>query len=299
MLEASGANRFLIINADDLGYTSGVNRAIADCHVRGVVSSASLMANGNAFEDAVATIRELPGLGVGVHLALTELKPVASGHDLPGLVNAQGILPKSPSALFGAVLARAVSRQVLEFELESQVRKVVDRGVVPTHLDCHQHVHILPAILEVVVHVAEKCGIPWIRNPFDETPVMHTLLSIADKDRLVFVRQYLTTKIFAGFRSMFARRLRNAKLRCPDHFFGTAATGVWSEPIIHRLVKRLPAGVNELMTHPGECDSELLNQSTRLKESREQERAMLLAPAFKELLQSQQIILTHYGDVYR
>ena len=294
--KAAKPKRFLIINADDLGYTRGINRTIAHCHLQGVVSSATLMASGNAFEDALARVKDLPGLGVGVHLALTELRPVAPPRALPGLVSGQGMLPPTPGVLFRAVLEGAISRKVLATELEWQVMKIVDKGLTPTHLDTHKHVHVLPAILESVIHVADQCGIRWIRNPFDETSVASSLLSVAGENRLALCRQYLKTRMFSIFRSRFGRLLRTAGLRSPDHFFGTMITGIWNETTIRQLVNRLPAGLNELMTHPGECDAALRLQSTRLRESREQEKEVLLAPAFRDSLQSQQIILTHYGD---
>ena len=138
--------------------------------------------------------------------------------------------------------------------------------------------------------------IRWIRNPFDETSAVNTLPALAGEDRLAFCRQYLKTRVFSVFRSRFERCLRAEGLCSPDHFFGTVITGLWQEASVRRLIRRMPAGTNELMTHPGECDAELRRQRTRLRESREQERNILLAPTFRELLHTQQVILTHYGE---
>jgi chitin disaccharide deacetylase len=254
------------------------------------------MANGDALQDAFATVKDLPALGVGVHLVLTELRPVAPARAIPGLVNGAGRLPPTPGVLFRAVLQGVISRRAMETELEWQVLKILDEGLLPTHLDTHKHVHVLPAVLDCVLHVAQKYGIRWIRNPFDETSVVNLLPTVAGKDRLALFRQFLKTRTFSVFRSRFACRLRSAGLRSPDHFFGTVITGLWKEASLRQLVSRLPDGINELMTHPGECDAELHLQSTRLRESREQERDILLAPTFRDLLQTQQIILTHYGE---
>ncbi len=293
------SKRYLIINADDLGYTHALNRTIAACHRAGVVRSTSLMANGGAFADAVATVKDLPGLGVGVHLVLTELLPVASPQELPGLVDGQGKLPPTPSSLFRAVLARRVTRQVLEVELERQIQKVIDAGVRPTHLDTHKHVHVLPGILEAIIGVAARFGIHWLRNPFDETSLWSLFMPVTKGQRSVLCRQFMKTRGFSLFRSEFRRRLLRAGLDSPNHFFGTAITGIWNEAILSRMVSWLPSGINELMTHPGECDADLRRQSTRLLESREQERDILIAPAFRNLLRSQEIVLTHYGEIAR
>jgi predicted glycoside hydrolase/deacetylase ChbG (UPF0249 family) len=295
-LKNTSETRFLIINADDLGYTCGVNRTIARCHRQGVLTSTTLMANGDAFQDALARVKDLPTLGVGVHLVLTELRPLAPTRAIPGLVSGSGRLPPTPGVLFRAVLEGGISRRVLETELEWQVLKILDEGVVPTHLDTHKHVHVLPAVLDCVIRVAQKYDIPWLRNPFDETSVVNSLPSFAGKDRPALCRQYLKTRVFSVFRSRFNRCLRTAGLRSSDHFFGTVITGLWSEASLRQIVNGLPAGINELMTHPGECDAELRRQSTRLRKSRERERDILLAPSFRNLLHSQQIILTHYGE---
>ncbi len=257
------------------------------------------MANGNAFEDAVVRVRELPGLGVGVHLVLTELPAVAAPYKIPGLVDRQGRLPSTPSDLFRAVLAGRVSRKVLETELEEQVSKVLDAGVQPTHVDTHKHVHVLPAILDAVIAVAKRFGIGWIRKPFDETPLLSLLPAVDAGQRLSFVRQFVKTRGFLAYRSWFGRRLKKVGLCSPDHFFGTTITGIWNQTVLNRIVSRLPLGTSELMTHPGEWDEELHRMPTRLMASRERERDLLLAPAFGDLLRSQEIILTHYGEVAR
>jgi chitin disaccharide deacetylase len=119
------------------------------------------------------------------------------------------------------------------------------------------------------------------------------------RQRSVLCNQFIKTRGFSLFRSEFRRRLLRAGLDSPNHFFGTAITGIWGETIVRRVISRLPSGINELMTHPGECDADLRRQPTRLLESREQERDILIAPSFRTLLRSQEIVLTHYGEIAR
>ncbi|HAA05502.1 MAG TPA: hypothetical protein DCE18_19350 [Syntrophobacteraceae bacterium] len=290
--------RRLIINADDLGYTRAINRTIADCYQHGVIRSATLMANGDAFQDAVARVKELPSLGVGVHLVLTELPATASAHQLPGLVDHTGVLPPTPAVLFRAVLAGRVSRKVLETELEQQVRRVMDAGVQPTHVDTHKHVHVLPSILDAVIAVANRFGIRWVRKPFDETP-LRSFLPNMDGRRLHFLRQFLKTRGFHAYRFAFEHRMKRAGFCSPDHFFGTIITGIWNQAVLNRLIHTLPPGISELMTHPGECDEQLRRKPTRLLESRKHERDLLVSPDFENLLRSQEIVLTHYGEIAR
>jgi chitin disaccharide deacetylase len=288
--------RSLIVNGDDFGYTRGVNRAIAHCYRVGILSSTTLMANGAAFADAVARTKDLPGLGIGVHLVLTELKALTPPQDLPGLVDRCGFLPPTPGALFTAVLLGKISRRTIQRELQRQVTSIIEQGITPTHLDTHKHVHLLPPILEAMIAVAHEHGIRWIRNPFDACSLRQLLAAWPGQQPGAIGRQALGARLVRITRRTFARRLRQARLDCPDHFFGTALTGIWNEAALRRIMAELPVGVCELMAHPGECDPDLRRQRTRLLETREQEMLLLTSPAIKEHLLLQKISLQRYGD---
>jgi chitin disaccharide deacetylase len=288
--------RTLIANADDFGYTRGINRAVAQCHRTGIITSATLMAAGTAFDDAVAQTRDLPGLGIGVHLVLTELRAVARPGDLPGLVDQQGFLPASPAALLKGVLQGNISTTTVQRELDRQVAKILDHGIIPTHVDSHKHVHVFPQILAAVIAVACRYGIRWIRNPFDGTTVSQLCAAFSEHRPAHLAQQALKARLARLFRLSFHRRLQHAKLRCADHFFGTAFTGIWTESALRRMLVQLPPGISELMCHPGEYDQELSRQRTRLLESREQETSLLTSPAVELLLQRHHVALQHYGE---
>jgi len=288
--------RVLIINADDLGYTQGVNRAVAQCCRQGILTSATLMANGPAFEDAVAMVKDNPALGVGIHLVLTELQPLSRPDELPGLVDGRGRLLPTPAALLTALLRGKVSRPAMHKELARQVSKALDYGLTPTHLDSHMHVHVLPQVCEVVLDIAQTYGIPWVRNPFEQASAWRLYPLLLQQQRLTFCKQYLQTMLVTLYRSRFFRDVRRFGLRTPDHMFGIALTGIWSEPAIRQLLSHLPAGINELMVHPGACDEELRQRPTRLHEAREWERDLLLSASLKDLLQRCDITLIRYGE---
>src|SRR3989442_9867324 len=126
----------LIVNADDLGLTANVNRAILDGHCRGVITSTSLLANGEAFQSAVALALQAPRLGVGVHLNLTEGDPVATGLDIPSLVNGQGRFKRTPASLWRALVFGRVSAAHIEKEMRGQIEKVLAAGTWPPPI-CH------------------------------------------------------------------------------------------------------------------------------------------------------------------
>src|SRR5262245_58685857 len=147
--------RELIVNADDFGLTRQVSQGILDAHREGIVTSTTLMANGSGFDAAVSMSRQAPQLGIGVHLNLSEGKPVARAWEIPSLVNSRGTLYLTPGRLWAGILKREVSLSDVERELRGQVEKVIRTGISPTHLDGHKHVHVLPGIAAVVIRLAQ------------------------------------------------------------------------------------------------------------------------------------------------
>lgn len=286
--------RILIINADDLGYTRGVNDAIQQCSVTGILRSSTLMANAAAFDHAVAMARDNANLDVGVHLVLTKLPPVAPPSKLTGLVDEYGCLPRTPWELMVAILEGRISREAIREELSSQIGKVLDHGLKPTHLDSHKHVHVMPQVLEIVIELAKKLAIPWVRNPFDETPFFRLLRLLDAPATSSFCIQHLKAQLLAAWRTSFFKRIRKAGIRTPHHFFGVSLTGIWNKPAAIQLLEDLPPGISEWMLHPGNCDQELRSSSTRLMEQRERERDLLLAPELQEYLARQDITLSSF-----
>ncbi|SDB83724.1 hypothetical protein SAMN05421734_101342 [Pelagirhabdus alkalitolerans] len=148
----------LIINADDFGYSKGINLGIVDAHREGILSSTTMMANMPGFEHGVQMAKENPDLGIGVHLVLTAGKPVR--HDVPSLINKDefhhiSFYEKDFS----------IDLDELYREWDAQINKIKDAGIHPTHMDTHHHVNIIPSITEVFVKLARKHDLP-VRNNF-------------------------------------------------------------------------------------------------------------------------------------
>lgn len=288
--------RTLIINADDLGYTQGVNLAIARSSREGILRSATLMANGEAFDGAVEIAKENPALGVGVHLTLTELPPLSPPGEIEGLTDENGLLLPSPTALMAAILAGRVRKEAIRKELDRQVSKVIDHGVAPTHIDSHKHVHALPLVMQAAAETAKKHSIKWIRNPFDRISAWKTLPLLESDKRWAFCKQHIKSKMIAVFRSDFLKRVKESGLRTPDRFYGVSLTGLWNESSMVSLLDRLSPGITEWMVHPGDCDPQLRLKRTRLVEERERERDLLLSPEIRARLQKRGIALRHFGE---
>jgi predicted glycoside hydrolase/deacetylase ChbG (UPF0249 family) len=268
------AGRQLIVNADDFGFTRGVNAGIVAAHKQGILTATTLMANGDAFEDGVQLARETPSLDVGCHLVLIGGMSLA----VPGKE-----LPASPAALVRSVLAGKIP--VYE-ELMAQVRKIVAAGIEPSHLDTHKHTHLLPQVLNAVARISEETGIRWVRRPFDA--------------RLVY-RAPGKKKLIGGALRLLGGRtvavLRKHGCRSTDHFAGFQITGRFTSKDLVNLFEQLPEGSTELMCHPGYNDPDLQAAPTRLKQSRADELAALTAPETIEAISKNGIRLVRYSDL--
>ena len=284
----------LIVNADDFGLTPGVNEGIVQGFQAGILTSATLMANGAAFDDAIEKVRQFPGLGVGVHLCLVNGRAVASPDQIPSLVDEHGELHKTLFALFTRLSGGLIPIRQIECEFRAQIARIVDAGVRPSHLDTHKHTHVHPTVMKALGKVANEFGIRYVRKPFEDFRVS---LGNARSEGSGNGTQVISA-ITAGAAAPWFRSLaRSYGLTCPDHFFGVTVTGRLSSQRLAEVLKALPAGKSELMCHPGVCDDELRRTPTRLKQQRQLELDALTDPAMRRLVQDQKIRLTRYDGL--
>jgi predicted glycoside hydrolase/deacetylase ChbG (UPF0249 family) len=157
----------LIVNADDFGLTRGINRAIAELASAGVLTSTTLMANGPAFDDAVAIAHTHPTLGVGCHIVLTDGVPISPPETIPTLLgpDRKTFRPRLLSFLQALFLNR-IRREEILLEARAQIEKLQAAGITVTHADTHKHTHLFPAVAAPLLDVCEALSIPAIRNPF-------------------------------------------------------------------------------------------------------------------------------------
>jgi chitin disaccharide deacetylase len=284
----------LIVNADDLGWTEGVNRGIAEAHRKGLVTSTSLLANGSAFASALEVAKANPELGVGVHLNLSDGPPTAMPEDVRGLLNKAGELEGGPESLLLRIASRNLNLEEVEREWDAQIRKIRDSGITPTHLDGHKHVQMLPGLFEIALRLAKKHEIRAIRISHEESKLRALLSSGGDQRSGVVLKQGVQAR---GLK-LLARDARemadHAGLVSCDHFCGIAQTGVLTREGVETLLKNLPEGTTELMCHPGYVDEKLKHSETRLRESRQVELEILTDPTVRKLVATQGIRLISY-----
>ena len=266
----------LVINADDFGFTTDVNAGIVEAHRNGVLTSTTLMANGDAFDDAVRLALETPTLDVGCHLVMVQGNSVLSGAPLP----------QTLAKLTAALAARRIRPYE---ELAAQVQRILEAGVQPTHLDTHKHTHLAPPVLDAVVRISEEFRIPWVRRPFD-FPLSAAGAAVPRLKRW-------TSSALTLMRRRFHRVLEQHGCRTTDYFAGFQITGRFRTAELVRLLALLPDGSTEFMCHPGRCGAALRGARTRLKESRERELEALLAPETKEAIARHGIELVGFGKL--
>jgi len=238
-------SRFLIVNADDFGLTKGVNEGIIKSLKEGVVTSASLLSVGRYFNDAVGLAKENLGLDIGIHLCLTEEKPVLEKENIPSLVDKDGYFLRSHrDFIFRYIFGRIKSADI-EREIEAQIKKVLESGLSPTHIDSHGYVHMLPGILTVVIKLAKKYNIKIIRYP-------------SEKISFYNLKWYRYVKFcFLDLLCLLAKfNPRYRDFIKIDYFFGFMDSGQLYIGTIKKTLTVFKRGVAELICHPGEYDEE-------------------------------------------
>jgi predicted glycoside hydrolase/deacetylase ChbG (UPF0249 family) len=228
----------LIVNADDFGMAESVNDGIIKGHQHGIITSASFMAGARASEHAATLARDNPSLGVGVHLCLTLVRPVAEPSKIRSLAR-DGVLPGGPFPLMSRLLFGSIKIDEVEIELRAQIERTLALGIKPDHIDGHQHVHMMKRVFDVVMKLAEQYAIPAMRYPVGP-----------DVGRMSGSRG-LEKKIFEGIAKKNRRALENAGIKFPDYFFGFAETGNLDAEKLLNILNNLPDGTSELMCHPG------------------------------------------------
>jgi len=255
----------------------------------GSITSTTIMPNGNAFEHAVALASTNKQLGIGVHLTLVGGgSPVCRPEQVQSLVNGEGKL----SSHYPQFLLRYISGKVqladVRRELIAQVQKAVDSGLAITHLDSHQHMHILPGIIDITIDIAKEFNIPSVRIPAEpyffigEYP--YSIARFVSRAGLTFLSQIASLKI------------KKHKLFMPDHFFGMLAGGNMCEPFLTVIVENLPDGISEIMMHPG-TDNDLVNTMYNWNLHGQEELAAVTSDHVRQRLADKRVQLISFRDL--
>jgi hopanoid biosynthesis associated protein HpnK len=266
----------LILNADDFGLTTGVNRAIIELHRAGFLTSTTLMAKAAATEEAIEIARSTPSLGAGCHVVLVDGEPVLQTHELPTLADQRtGRFHPKLGAFLKRIFTGRIRSAEIEAEASAQISLLQSRGLRLTHIDTHKHTHMFPAVLRPVLRAAKAAGIRAIRNPFEPA------WSLRATPNAPVVRQ-TEVRLLRLLEPAFRRIVAEEGFTTTDGAIGVLATGTLDAATIDSLLGSLSPGTWELVSHPGYNDADLARAHTRLLASRETEREALLTIHFRD-----------------
>jgi predicted glycoside hydrolase/deacetylase ChbG (UPF0249 family) len=295
--------RRLIVNADDFGLTAGVNRAIVEAQEQGIVTSTTLMANSQAFEEAATLARTLAErkarFSVGCHVVLIDGEPLLPPQSVPSLLqpgrqNGAGQFRVKLNDFVIASFRNKLNPAEIEAEASAQIQRLQSAGVQPSHFDTHKHTHMFPAVLRPLLRAARTCGVRAVRNPFGRVwplPMAHLV-----RKRKLW-RRFAELNVLRNFAAKFRCEVENHGLRTTDGSLAVLLTGFLDLKLFVSIVDNIPEGTWEFVCHPGYNDADLNNVRTRLRESRVQELELLTSPQAKYVLQRAGIELISYHDL--
>jgi predicted glycoside hydrolase/deacetylase ChbG (UPF0249 family) len=274
----------LIVNADDFGLTEDINRGIVDGFNNGIITSASLIATMPAFPHAVGLAMENPDLDIGVHLSLTVGRPCSNSTRLAPILK-DGEFTRSYLHVIRNIYANRIHMGDVENEISAQITKIREAGLEISHVDSHQHIHMVPCLFKLMVTLIKELQIPFVRIP----------------DELVSTKQLATTKgrglfVLGLIGRVSRRRLLRAKLNTTDYFWGLSCSEAMSLNDLTHILSSLKPGVNELMCHPGYNDG-TLDPVYGSPSFRQKELAALTYRKVSEVIRQSGIQLTNYRKV--
>jgi len=279
MASAKGRRR-LIVNADDFGRSKSINAAIIDAHQRGILTSASLMVNGGAVEEAVQLAKANPKLGIGLHLTLCCGSSALPKKDIPLLVNNEDHFRESP-VLAGMVYFFSLSaRKQLAAEITAQLDKFAQTGLLLDHVNGHLHFHLHPTVFSLLKQELIKRGVRAVRLTRDPATVDWPL----GRGRWLYRASHA---VIFDLLSWNARGFLNqVAIAHTDYVFGLLENARVTEEYILKLLGALPGGDSELYSHPS------------LDEFKNEYDA-LVSPRVRDSLRAREIELIRYQDLWR
>ena len=274
----------LIVNADDFGRHELINRAVEQAFNSGCLKSATLMAGGAAFEDAVKLAKKIPDLGVGIHFTLANGNPILPPEEIPSLVTAQGFFHADYVTFLKKYFGGKISLAEVRAELAAQLQKILRAGLQLTHFDSHQHLHHIPGIIEIALDLAQAANIKAMRVAGAK---------IFDGELKNF-GQFVGRLGLGSLAKFAAHKAHKKNFVTPEHFAGIVAGESVDENFLLNLIDNLPEGTTEVMLHPG-TDNEILRGFCKWDHDFETELAAVTSPKVLSLLDSKNVSAINFA----
>ena len=278
----------LIVNADDFGLHSAVNHGILEGYEKGCIRSTSFVAAGAAAEEAAELAKKNQGLGVGIHLTLVAERPVLPASQVPTLIGENGYLLPDHTAFIRRYMTGGVRMEELHAECEAQILRAKEMGIRLTHIDSHQHLHVLPGVIRTVLSLAKKYGFTKMRLPAE--PFLFTGGYPTSAGR------YVAKCGLTSCARLAKSKICRAGISTPDHFFGMLAGGHLFAKYFLSILRALPDGVSEIMVHPGK-DNLVLDGIYHWGYHWEEELASVTSAEAIDIVKQRQIELISYREL--
>ncbi len=269
--------RKVIVTGDDFGLALPVNEAIVEAYQNGILTSASLMVGAGAATDAVERAKRVPSLKVGLHLVLVDGQSILPKSEIPDLVDEPKHFLSNPLAAGLKFFFKPGVRAQLEAEIRAQFQAFQQTGLPLDHVNGHNHMHLHPTILGLILKVGREFGLRAMRIPYE--PVWLSWRASGQGLALKF----LGWMFLFPWIQLLKTRLRRAQIRCNDFVFGLNDTGHLDRELLLRILQHLPEGVTEIYCHPATRRCAELDR-TMSDYQHEQEFEALISPTVREAI---------------
>ena len=267
----------LIVTADDFGYSKYTNKAIIECFRKGIVTSTSLIVNTKYFSESIKLLKQNKNLDIGIHVNLTEFKPLTKSKIL---IDKNGNFVDK-NKWFDGYYEHA-NKSEIEEELEAQILKVISSGLKITHINGHNHIHIFPNIIDAITKLAKKYKIKYVRIP-QEISYTKYLEEIGRKSMI------------AKFSKIAKTKMLKSKIKTTDAFYGILNMHDMDSNKLSRILKSIENDTNELMVHPAYVDKK--GDTFHQSRQRENEIKLLTNSSIKNLIKQQNIKLINFSQM--
>ncbi len=272
----------IILNADDFGRSSSINTAIIQAHVRGVLTSASLMVNGDAAEEAVALAKKTPALAVGLHVVVAGGRATLPPWQIPHLVDGNGCFPDDAVRAGLQYFFNRAAQEELARELNAQFERFAATGLPLSHVDGHLHMHIHPTVFRLLLPLAQKHGAQGLRLPRDD------FWLAMGYDRSQAGKKAIWALAFGLLSRQCLAHLNGNSPAVADRVYGLMQTGQMQEAYVLELLGRLQVPTAELYFHPSTmAEGETLGRNAGDLDT-------LLSPAVRQAIKERAIRLATY-----
>jgi chitin disaccharide deacetylase len=256
-------DKFVVFAADDLGRSKSANDAIFDAHNEGILTAASLMAGGGAFQEAASIVRECKALAIGLHLTLCDGKAVLPHSSIPDITGADGYFAGGPAAVWIRLGNDKILRQA-ELEIDAQFDMLEAAGISPCYVDSHHHLHMHPGLFRLTCRIAAGRGVRWIRIPNEPLTIVLRLRS-HQRGLMPFVEK----AVFGMLKASSMKTAEKYGLRCARNVYGLSRSGGLDESYLLSLIELMADSqgpfVKEIFCHPDTATGAGLKELGALK----------------------------------